>query len=383
MSVSCSNSKVLVLPVITWQRTGGLEAVTMDIATTFVDMGWQVKIFPVFDPQTPEKVPGVEIVKLCPHQHWRRSLWHRYFWKYGTAKRVCQVLDEGGILLLGHAHLLPLLDYLPQLPKVSRWIWIHGLEVWGGQASHWVPYLNQLNHVVSVSNFTAQQVIDSGLVVPVSVIPNCIDVNQFTPTLTPEKIRRQEILICGRMSANESYKGHDLLFRSLPLAERLLDMSLTLRVVGSGDDMRRLKTKAQQLGLEEKVVFTGRISLPELIEAYRHCGVFCMPSRVDRHENTFWSGEGFGIVYIEAAACGRPVIASMDGGAPETIIPEQTGLLVNPRSEESVAQGIADILRDPARSDSMGRNGRLLVEQEFSREKFRHNIQKLVSQSLL
>jgi glycosyltransferase involved in cell wall biosynthesis len=378
-----SSYKTLVLPVITWQRTGGLESVTMDIASTFVEMGWRVKVFSVFDPELPKKVPGIDVIKLCPSQRWRRPLWHRFLWKRELAMHVCQALKNGGILLFGHAHLLPLLDYLPQLPMVKKWIWVYGLEVWGGQASRWCHYINQLNHIISISTFTALQVINAGAIVPLDVIPCCIDIHQFTPTPAPEQIRRHEILICGRMSAAERYKGHDILFRCLPLAERLLDMSLTLRIVGSGDDVEYLKTKARQLGLAEKVFFTGRLPLSDLIDSYRHCGVFCMPSQVDRHENTFWSGEGFGIVYIEAAACGRPVIASMDGGAPETIIPGESGLLVDPRSVESIVQGIVYIMSDPIRADSMGRQGRHMVEEKFSREKFKKNLDELVKRYFL
>jgi phosphatidyl-myo-inositol dimannoside synthase len=110
----------------------------------------------------------------------------------------------------------------------------------------------------------------------------------------------------------------------------------------------------------------------ELIEAFRHCGVFCMPSRVDMPPGLpFWTGEGFGIVYIEAETCGRPVIASTEGGAPETIIPGKTGLLVDPRSPEAIASAIANILRDPIKAIAMGIRGRLVVEQKFSRDGFK------------
>lgn len=104
-----------------------------------------------------------------------------------------------------------------------------------------------------------------------------------------------------------------------------------------------------------------------------------MPSRVDRPERGYWSGEGFGLVYVEAAACGRPVIASTEGGAPETIVSGQTGLLVNPRSPEAVAHAIASVLADPARADEMGRQGRVLAETSFSRERFRSHLQELLS----
>ena len=385
-----SDSKTVVLPVMIWRRVGGLEAVVMDIASTFAALGWRVKVFSVFDDEPPEQVPGIEAVSLSPEfrwpralwrspqSRWPRALWRRYLWQPLLASRVRKALAGGGLLIFGHVQLLPLLDILPPLPGVHRWTWVYGVDAWGGEAHRWASRLNRLDRVVSISSFTADQVVRAGVTKPVDIVPPYADMLQFTPTSTPERIRRNEILICGRMTAWERYKGHDLLLECLTTAESLAGRDLTLRIVGTGDDLDRLRAKARHLGLERKVIFTGRLSFQELVEAYRHCGVFCMPSRVEQSEQRYWTGEGFGIVYIEAAACGRPVIASTDGGAPETIIPGETGLLADPRSPESVARAIADILRDPARADAMGRRGRKLVEQRFSREVFFKNLQELL-----
>jgi glycosyltransferase involved in cell wall biosynthesis len=387
-------SKTVVLPVMIWRRVGGLEAVVMDIASTFTALGWQVKVFSVFDDEPPEQVPGIEAVSLSPQFRWPRALWHgrqsrwpraiwrRYLWQPLLARRVRKALAGGGLLIFGHAQLLPLLDILPPLPGVHRGAWVYGNDAWGGEARRWASRLTRRGRIVSVSTFTADQLVRAGVTKPIDVVPPLVDTLQFTPTSTPERIRRSEILICGRMAAWERYKGHDLLLECLTIAESLAGRDLTLRIVGTGDDLDRLRAKARQLGLERKVIFTGRLSFQELVEAYRHCGVFCMPSCVEQREQRYWTGEGFGIVYIEAAACGRPVIASTDGGAPETILPGETGLLADPRSPESVARAIADILGDPARADAMGRRGREMVEQRFSREVFLENLRELLMRDL-
>jgi len=134
---------------------------------------------------------------------------------------------------------------------------------------------------------------------------------------------------------------------------------------------------AGQFRLDHRVEFRGRIGTEELIEAYRRCAVFAMPSRVDTHPRKVWTGEGFGIVYLEAAACGRPVIASTEGGAPEAIIPGKTGFLVDPRSPEAIADALAILLADPAEADKMGRAGRVWVETNFSIEVFRERVREL------
>jgi phosphatidyl-myo-inositol dimannoside synthase len=370
--------KTVVLLVTMWRRTGGLEAVTMDVATTFRNLGWRVKVLSVFDDKEPERTEGIEVTSLCPQGRLRRSLWSRLLWKRVAARHLRRALAEGGLLLCAHAHLLPALNYVPRRFNIRRWAWVHGIEVWGAQARRWAPLLNRLDRVVAVSNFTEGELVRAGLRIPISVVPNCVDVEVFTPTSTPDLIRRSEILICGRMAAQERHKGHETLFQSLPIAERLLGRPLSLRVIGTGDDQTRLENVAQQLGIGERVKFVGWASMQELVEAYRHCGVFCMPSRLDKSDYGYWMGEGFGIVYIEAASCGRPVIVSAEGGSPETIIPHTTGLLVDPSSPDAVAHAIVEVLSDPLHADEMGRQGRSLVESRFSRSQILRNLQDMI-----
>ncbi len=369
--------RIVILPVMTWKQAGGLEAVTADVALTFANMGCRVVVFSVFGRDITENIEGVEVVNLYPRSHWLRSLWRRVFWRPVLAWRVWQQLIGGGLLVIGHAHLLPLLDFLPKCPNVKRWAWAYGLEVWGREASRWASRLNKLDRIVSISSFTANQVVRAGVTSRIEIIPPFVDVTKFTPTITPERIRRNEILVCGRIVSGR-FKGHDLLIETLPLAEHLVGQDLRLRIVGVGDDFDRILNKVRQLNLEEKVFLMGRLSLPELVEAYQHCGVFCMPSRLEKRQNGYWSGEGFGLVYIEAAACGRPVIASTDGGAPETIVPGETGLLADPQSLASVAYAIADILRDPRKADIMGQKGRQMIEHRFKRDVFSQHLEELI-----
>lgn len=371
--------KTLVLLVNIWKRTGGLETVNRDIALAFKSLGWRVNVFSVFGTDDDLDSCGCELTRFCPRGKYGGYIWQRFLWKVVIGWHTRRILKNGGLLIFGHAHLLTLLD-TPQLKNVvfKRWAWIHGIEVWGSQSYRWVSFLNRLDHVVAVSSFTTEQVRLAGLKTLSSIVPNAVDTGVFTPTSTPARIRRNEILICGRMVANEGYKGHQALFGSIPIAENLLGCSISVRVIGSGDDQPRLEGVVRQLGLTERINFCGRVSNEVLVEAYQHCGLFCMPSYVDRPETGYWSGEGFGIVYVEAAACGRPVIASSEGGAPETIISGKTGLLVDPRSSDAIGHAIAEILTDPVRADEMGQHGRQLAITRFSKEQFMRNVKKLI-----
>jgi phosphatidyl-myo-inositol dimannoside synthase len=379
-SVHSPNSppKTVVILAKIWQKSGGLEAVNRDIAMAFKTLGWRVKVFSVFGVEDDIDSYGYDVVSLCPKGRYHRFLWYRIIWKHVVGLHVRRNLKKGGILIFGHVHLLPLINLLPRATVYKKWLWIYGIEVWGPQAARWVATLSKLDRVISISSFTAEQVRSIGLRSPISVVPCCIDTGIFVPTTTPERIRRYEILICGRMATNERYKGHQILFESVLIAESLFGCYIKVRVIGSGNDQPRLEAVVKQLGLSGRIFFTGRVSNEELIEAYQHCGLFCMPSYVARPEKGYWTGEGFGIVYVEAAACGRPVLASTDGGAPETIIPGKTGLLVDPCSPDAIGKAIAEILSDPVRADEMGRQGRSLATSRFSNKKFVDNVDKIL-----
>jgi phosphatidylinositol alpha-1,6-mannosyltransferase len=258
------------------------------------------------------------------------------------------------------------------------WAWAHGTEVWGYLGAILARDLNWADKVITVSEFTASQVTEWVEPDRLCTVPNMVDTSLFTPGKDGSQVKRDEILIVGRLAARAKYKGHDMLMQALQVLERKYSLKACLSVVGAGDGRPHLEAIASQYKLDHRVEFRGRIGTEELIEAYRRCAVFAMPSRVDTHPRKVWTGEGFGIVYLEAAACGRPVIASTEGGAPEAIIPGKTGFLVDPRSPEAIADSLAILLTDPAEADKMGRAGREWVETNFSMEVFRERVRELL-----
>ena len=365
-----------------WSRVGGLEIVTQDIACAFRSLGWPVTVLDMCGSGRSETLPnGIEVKRFgIPRLRVFRSLWHRVL-RFRVAAQFLrrQKAARNGVLICGHVQLLPVVDAVPPGVLASRWVWTHGVDVWGEEGRRWASRLNQLDRIISVSAYTAQHMRAAGVTSPIIVIPNCVDTDFFVPSRTPECIRREEVLVCGRLTSASRNKGYEVLLEALPLAEKLLGRPLTLRIIGDGDDRGRLEDRARTLGLNGKVVFSGRVSPATLLEAYQHCGVFAMPSRVECATHTgFWAGEGFGLVYVEAAACGRPVIASAEGGAPETIVAGRTGLLVDPRSPGDLARVIAEILSDTQRADEMGRQGRQFAEECFSREQFKMHLKAAI-----
>jgi glycosyltransferase involved in cell wall biosynthesis len=110
--------------------------------------------------------------------------------------------------------------------------------------------------------------------------------------------------------------------------------NLVYLIVGDGSDIPRLKEKARRLGIEGNVRFTGAVSESEKVDYYNVADAFVMPGR----------GEGFGIVYLEAMACGIPVMASVLDGSKETLLDGKLGILVNPLDQSSIEQGLREAL---------------------------------------
>nr|WP_260171105.1 glycosyltransferase [Salinibacter ruber] len=145
----------------------------------------------------------------------------------------------------------------------------------------------------------------------------------------------------GRLSSDEQYKGHDEILEVLPeLVEEIPDVAYL--VCGDGDDRARLEAKAERLGVGDRTVFAGYVPEDEKEDHYRLADAFVMPGR----------GEGFGIVYLEALACGVPVVASAADASREAVRNGKLGTVVDPDDPSAVKDGILNALREPRKVPS-------------------------------
>lgn len=154
-------------------------------------------------------------------------------------------------------------------------------------------------------------------------------------------------------------KGFDSVIKVMPnLVSEFPNLKFV--VVGGGPDRNRLVRLAKRYGVANSVIFIGSVAHQDLADIYNIADVFVMPCR------TRFAGldvEGFGIVYLEAAACGVSVIAGTSGGAPEAVIESETGLVAD---KESLESAIQKLLRDKSLRDQFGQAGRNWVMREFT-----------------
>jgi glycosyltransferase involved in cell wall biosynthesis len=142
------------------------------------------------------------------------------------------------------------------------------------------------------------------------------------------------ILTVARFAASEKYKGYDQIIRALPKILAAIPHAHYV-LVGEGQDRSRIEQLISSLGVSKSVTLPGSVTDAELPDYYNLCDVFAMPSK----------GEGFGIVYLEALSCGKPVLAGNMDGSSDPLQNGQLGVLVNPDNIAEIAQALIAILQ--------------------------------------
>jgi phosphatidylinositol alpha-1,6-mannosyltransferase len=153
-----------------------------------------------------------------------------------------------------------------------------------------------------------------------------------------------------------------MVIRALPTIKHIFPQIKYL-IVGDGEELSYLRDLSTNSGVAESVIFIGRVLDEELPKYYAASDIFIMANREIRGDI-----EGFGIVYLEAAAAGKPVIGGRSGGTDDAILDSVTGLRVDGNSPCEIANAVISLLSDPVKMKTMGANGRLRVEREFTWE---------------
>ncbi|MGO9763935.1 MAG: glycosyltransferase family 4 protein [Solirubrobacteraceae bacterium] len=211
------------------------------------------------------------------------------------------------------------------------------------------------DRAIAVSSYTAGLVRATGATTAsISVIPNGVD---LPLDATPEPVDRPTFVTVARIQ--ERYKGHDVLVRALALVRAKVP-DVQWLVIGDGSLRPVLEALVRSYGVEDSVRFLGSVSDEERNARLRRTHLLAMPSRLPAGG---FAGEGFGIVYLEAGAYGKPVVAGNVGGALDAILDGVTGLLVDPLDQLAVAEAITALLLDPALARRLGAAGRRRAEE--------------------
>jgi len=243
-------------------------------------------------------------------------------------------------------------------------------------------YLATYRHakgIIACSNYVKEMLVAFGVdESAIDVVYPAVDTVTFRPQPVPQEFLERHglagkkvVLTVARLVAR---KGHAYVLRALArIAPH--HPEIVYVIVGKGPERAHLEQIVSENKLEAQVRFIGETSDEDLLNFYNACDVFVMPSRSVREDGHV---EGFGIVFLEANACGKPVIGGRSGGVPEAIIDGKTGFLVDPTDVQDIATKLCGIVVDPALAGRLGENGLGAVHAEYSWDEYALHFIKLV-----
>lgn len=272
---------------------------------------------------------------------------------------------------------------LVRLGRVFGWrvvIFAHGLEVtkriFPGRKRAMLRTFNRATLVVPGSRYTRDALVEYGVDRErVHVINYGVDPERFRPE-APGAIAdryhlrgRKVILTLARVIER---KGQDTIIRALSqVRARVPGAVYLIAGVARPPERRRLEELAKTHGVSNALIWAGYIPEDELVSLYNTCDVYAMVSREIAERGDV---EGFGITYLEANACAKPVIGGRSGGVEDAIEDRVTGFLVDPHDVNAVAERLIALLTDDALACRLGRNGRLRVERAFTWRTYAENL---------
>lgn len=262
----------------------------------------------------------------------------------------------------------------------------HGHEVWWARMPLFSALLRrigaQADQMTYLGEFTRGAVVNALLREDHSKLvhlPPGVDLTRFIPAAKSLELQKKwgvegapVIVSIGRLVPR---KGSDQLIKAMPEVLKQFP-KCKLLLVGTGNYKKRLEKLVHNLKVQDSVIFTGRVA-HELLPAYYRLGdIFAAPCR-SRYGGL--EVEGLGIVYLEASACGVPVIAGKSGGAPDAVLDGETGILVNGRDHLEVSAALIKLLADEKLRAQMGTAGRVWMEQLWSWEGIGTRFEEIIS----
>lgn len=260
-------------------------------------------------------------------------------------------------LLVGHINLAPAaLLFRLRYPSIRMIVVTHGIEVWRPLRGLKKWMLRSADQIISVSQYTKNKLVELQGLDPekIIVLPNCLD-PYFELPQTFQKPgyllerygigpKQKVLLTISRLNIHEGYKGYDHVLECIPrLLQEYPDLKYILAGKSDAAEKQRIVAIIQSLGIENHVILPGFVPDEELADHYQVADVFVMPSKK----------EGFGIVFIEAMACGTPAIGGNTDGSPEALKPGELGYVVDPEDVAAISEKILSVLKTTVKGEEL------------------------------
>jgi len=366
---------------------GGIEYYLDDLATlcgeTFgFENVWAILPRRVEGP--PPRTPYRSTFVPRAGKGWRAKLENRFSPAYFARAREAIRRLKPSFLVNGHVSLGPLTYALSRLEKIPYLTVVYGIECWGALWPQDELSLRAAHGILSISHWTKKVLVERGYDGNrVHIIQPRLATAYERTTEAPEERTADGpfiLLTVSRLDATESYKGHDHVIQALALLKKNSpDLELRYVIQGGGSDRERLEKLTKDLDLGDRVDFRNPVNDRKDLDAlYRTADVFVMPSRYGYWDG-MWRGEGFGIVYLEAASFGLPSVAYDCGGATDFIRHGETGRLVRPDDIDALAATIGELARNRPENRRLGRGAFERVMRDFTRPAIRRQLEAALS----
>jgi phosphatidyl-myo-inositol dimannoside synthase len=287
------------------------------------------------------------------------------------------------IILAAHPNLAVPADWMRRTRlRAKTIVMAHGVDVWKPLPFFRRRALLRANLVLAPSRDTVQKLVDVQGVAPEKArrlawplsagFLRMADASAGLPVPPAFPQAGPVILTVGRWASSERYKGADELIRTIPQLQAAAP-GLHLVAVGAGDDLPRLRELAAGLGIESRVHFLENLSREQVAACYARADLFALPS----------TGEGFGLVYLEAMAFSKAVVGVACGGTTDVVEDGVNGLLVPPHDAGALAHALGRLLGDEPLRTQLGRNGAEIVRRKYEFGVFQAELERILSDSSL
>ena len=363
--------KILVLLTDLFDKVGGIQTFNRSLIKALDDIAvkknWDITVLALNDNQKKDTAKQFHLNKT-KYIAFKGS-------RFQFAASVFAYAKGSSIIFFGHVNFLPIAYALRFInPKVYMYLTVYGIDIWKKLSLIQKLGINKINKILSISNYTKQIAVSLNLIDESKflVLPCTLDTEYGKQVVLKSKNelslpQGKMILTVSRLAKTEKLKNIDLVIKALPLILKETP-DVYYVIAGDGDDRTRLENISKEVGVKDKVVFTGKVSDEILSSYYNLCNVFVLPSEK----------EGFGIVFLEAMYYSKPCIGANAGGIPEVIEDSKTGLLIEPGNANSLVSSIIKLLEDEKLCYSMGKSGKERLEKEFSFERFKNRLENLL-----
>jgi glycosyltransferase involved in cell wall biosynthesis len=247
---------------------------------------------------------------------------------------IISVFERPAFLVCGHIDLVPMALLLKKIANIKYILLTYGTDVWSVKNGIKYRGLKNAEAIIAISRHTRNVLASNGIDEKrIICLYNTVDSSLFRIRPMDKNLKvclglanKKIVLTVGRMRSEERYKGHDIMLKVL----HMLGENYAWIVAGGGNHLSALKKESKKLGLNNRIRFLGSVDDGTLANYYNLCDCFVMPSK----------GEGFGIVFLEALACGKPVVGGNRDGTREPLMDGKLGFLVDPDNVEEIARAI-------------------------------------------